>query len=273
LSGCLEEQVAGGTGVGNPSQGEVTFALVATSSSTATGLAKPGVGGGSGLPPTFAAGSIQAANADSALTVTDAGGTPFTILRSLANVGEIRIRLPDGMACPPSLAHCESDELRFEGPYVADLIAGTLTPNPGPFNAPVGGYRRVDIRLEESKQPSADTALLGHAMLISGTFAYAGRTDRPFSIALDFNENARFEEGTAMVRESGANRLLVAMQVEKWLAAADITRCLDEGALQLDAQGGLRIDERNPCGNLEGTLKDGVRSSGDLRGEHSETRR
>src|SRR5689334_19632619 len=65
LTACLDEKVAGGTGIGNPS-GTAEFAVIATSTST-TGLAKTG------------GGTVR--NPDSSFTVRDLGGTAFTIYK------------------------------------------------------------------------------------------------------------------------------------------------------------------------------------------------
>lgn len=247
LGGCLGERVAGTTGVGNPPQSAASFAMVAAKGS--------------------AAAAKTAAPADTAFQLSDRGGSRFILRSALANVGLVKFKLPDGIRCSPDLAQpCELDELKLAGPFLADLMAGAFNPAFPEFRAPHGTYRRIEVRLE-ALHPGKDapgTALEGHSMVLSGTFGYRGRQDRSFTILLDFDETASFESGTATVRDLPLNKLLLRMDVDSWLSQADITRCLDDGSLALDAAGNLRIDKANSCEGLEKIIKDGIKSSGRL---------
>ena len=84
LAGCLGDKVAGGTGVGNPTKGSVTLALVADDTPAAKAAAKA-----SAIPR----------NPDGSFDIADAGGTIFTVRSSFANVGRIKIALPEGLDC------------------------------------------------------------------------------------------------------------------------------------------------------------------------------
>ncbi|MDB5051194.1 MAG: hypothetical protein JWO30_4265 [Fibrobacteres bacterium] len=256
LAGCLGERVAGGTGVGNPTKGSVTVALQAASGQDA--LAKPG--------------ATQPRNPDGTFSVTDAGGTVFTIRSALANVGRVRLQLPEGIVCKDAdETECESGEVSIPGPFVADLMTGGWQPDPGVVRIPVGEYRRMDVRLEamEKGATGTDPDLPGHSMVVKGSFDYAGKADRSFSLALDFDEDARFENLAGLgVEAEGLNRLIVLLDVEQWLAKANITGCLDDKSLSLDAQGGLHVDKENACPGLENILKDAIKGSGNLRGRH-----
>lgn len=255
LLGCQGGEVAGGTGIGNPSQGTVTFALKATSGQQQ--LAKVADGG--------------VRNPDSAFAVADLGGTVFTIHSSLANLGYVKFKLPDGIACSQDIeSACEQDDIKVTGPFVVDLMSGTLLPEIGPFKVPAGMYRRAEMRLEalESGAPTPQPQLLGRSMIISGTFVYAGKTDRTFSISLDFDEEIAFESGSMSVKPDILNKFLLLFNVDEWMAKADITKCLDDSTLVLDPQGNLLIDKQNKCEGLEQVLKDGVKASGDLGNGH-----
>lgn len=259
LSGCLGDRLAGGTGVGNPTKGSVTVALIATDPAAA-----------GGAPAKTAAG---VRNPDGSYPIADAGGTVFTVRRSFANVGRIKIALPAGVDCSDADGTaCEAGEVKLEGPFAADLLAGTWTPDPGALLIPVGSYRRMDVRLSaQGKIPAAGPDLSGHSLTLSGTFAYAGRSDRPFLIALDFDEDARFESDSGFILAEGSNRLSVVLDIGQWLSQADITACLDSGALPLDADGGISMTAGKDCG-LGKTVKDAIKRSGKLRGERLEGR-
>jgi hypothetical protein len=253
LMGCLNEKVAGGTGIGNP--GNTEFAVVAASGPV---LAKTGDG--------------TVRNPDSSFSVTDAGGTQFTIRKAFANVSNVRIRLPDGSGCEgTSEVTCESGDIRLPGPFVSDLMTGASTPELKSFVAPAGAYRRVELRLEPLSPAAAtpEPALGGHTIFISGIFEYSGKTARAFTIALDFDEETRVESGQGMtVLDSGVTRMLVRLKVDTWLAHSNITSCLADHSLALDSAGNLAIDKDHTCGNLEQSLRDGIKGSCDLGDEH-----
>lgn len=255
VSGCLDEKVAGSTGIGNPSQGTVSFAMVAVSQRT----------------PAAKESARGRWNPDGSFSVADLGGTVFTIRSSLANIGHVKFKLPDGIDCSDAPeSECEVGDIKVPGPFVADVMAGTLVPDLGAFKVPAGLYRRVEIRLEalEAGKPAPDPRLVGNSMIIAGTFDYAGKSDRAFSLALDFDEEVRFESGTMTVKEDILNKLLLLFNVDEWLASANITKCLEDSTLVLDPQGGLHLNEDNECEGLEQVLKEGVKASGDLEDDH-----
>lgn len=241
LSACLDDRVAGGTGVGNPAKGSVTVALQAVS--------------GSSRDP------------DGSFTVTDAGGSRFTVRECFANVGRIGLHLPEGLDCKDAdETVCESLKIEVPGPLVANLMTGSWQPDPGSFRMPIGAYRRMEVRLESGPQPAGSrSGLDGHSMVIKGEFEYAGRAGRPFSIALDFEEETRFDSDTGLSVDSlGLNRLLVLLDVERWLSGVDISGCLDSGKLALLSDGGLVLDKGNSCGQLIGDIRSAVKASGRL---------
>lgn len=247
LGGCLGERVSGTTGVGNPPQSAVSFTMVAARETPAA--------------------AKSSAQADTAFLLTDRGGSRFTLRTAQVNVGLVKFKLPDGIKCTPDLVpSCELDGLKMEGPFLVDLMAGASLPPFPEFRAPHGTYRKIEVRLEalHPAKDAPDTALKGHSMILSGSFAYRGRDDRSFKILLDFDETAIFETGSATVQERPLNRLLLSLDVDAWLSQADITRCLDDGSLVMDAAGNLRIDKDNTCDGLEKVIKDGVKSSGRL---------
>ena len=247
---CMDDRQAGGTGIGNPTKGSVTVAMQAAS-------------GVDGLGKTAAP-----RNPDGSFTLTDAGGSSITVQVALANVGRIKLKLPDGLDCKDAgETACEAAEAVIPGPMIADLITGKWLPDPGTIRIPVGAYRRIDVRLEgKSKdKPGPDSGLDGHSLILRGIFGYSGKADRRLSITLDFDEDVRFVSDTGLSLDSiGLNRFTVFLDVERWLTGVDIGGCLDEGKLKLDADGGLAIDKENACGLLQSELKAAIKASGKL---------
>lgn len=252
-AGCLDDRSAGATGVGNPTKGSVTVALVAT-----------------GTP---AAGKFGAypLNPDGSYTIRDAGGTAFTVRTSLANVGRLDISLPEGKACKDAdETPCEAGEVRLNGPFVADLLTGSWAPDPGSLRIPVGDYTRLDVRLEAQEKPGNGAPDLGgRSLVMKGTFEHAGRADRPFSIELDFDEEARFQSDSSITVREGINRITVALDIAKWLSQADLTACLADGTLPLDAEGGFTLTG-DDCRGVARSIKEDIKASGRLHGEHDE---
>lgn len=256
LMGCLESRVAGGTGVGNPTKGSLTVTMQAASGGA---LAKR------------AAGTPR--NPDGSFDIRDAGGTVFTVRSSSANVGRLKLSLPLGVDCEDAdETECEANEVTVAGPFVADLMAGTWQPDPGAFRIPVGNYHRIDVRLQaaDEEKPGTDPDLAGHSMIIKGNFAYAGRSDRAFTIGLDFDEDTRFQSDTGFALQAGNNRITIFLDVEKWLTGADITKCLDNGDLTLDASGNLTAIDSGACSALGESIKDAVKASGRMHGGHED---
>ena len=255
LAGCLGDQVAGGTGVGNPTKGSVVVALQAASG-----------------PEAMAKSGALRRNPDGTFTVLDAGGSAFIIRSGYANVGMVGLKLPTGIVCADAdETECESDAIKIKGPFVADLMTGKWQPDPGVFHVPSGSYTDMDIRFEPMDKASSgpDAGLNGHTLLIKGTFGYAGRSDRAFSIALDFNEDGSYVSPVGLgVKAQGLDTLIVLMNVDQWLSHADITACLDSGDLSLDAAGNLAIGKDSGCSDLENATKDAIKGSGNLKVRH-----
>ncbi|MDQ3003692.1 MAG: hypothetical protein M3Y08_20840, partial [Fibrobacterota bacterium] len=118
---------------------------------------------------------------------------------------------------------------------------------------------------KSQEKPGPDSGLNGHSLIIKGIFDHAGKTGRTFKITLDFEEDVRFNSDTGLAVESpGLNTFIIFLDVEKWLVDVNITRCLEEGGLALQADGGLVIDKDNTCGQLENDVKTAIKGSGSL---------
>lgn len=163
----------------------------------------------------------------------------------------------------------EEDKVVVAGPFIADLIQGTSTPSLTALLIPSGLYTRIDVRIEESKAEdgllAADDPLLGRSLYARGSFEYQGATHE-LRLRLKFNEDVRFESKTGIeVAETAANDVVLSLDENAWFKGVNLTACLDEGNLTLEADGSLVIDEdsgEDECGDIENVIKDNIEASG-----------
>ncbi len=264
LSSCIGERTAGATGVGNPPQhAQVELAFKATSSSSVPAKA-------AALEKAADGGRTDIGSSPTIFSLSDGGGMPLVLTAASAHIGEIRIRLPDGVSCSDQLeAVCEASDVKLTGPIFSDLMAGGHPGELGEIRLPVGNYRSLEVKLEPYR-PNAgpvvkEPKLEGYSMLLQGTFTYQGLSGRSFFILLRFDEEVRFEASEHIeVFPDTLNRLQVALDVEQWFTQVDIGDCLDKGNLELDSLGNLRVDDNNACSELEGDLKASIKASGRL---------
>jgi hypothetical protein len=99
--------------------------------------------------------------------------------------------------------------------------------------------------------------LNGNTLVADGTFTPNGGEAVPFSIALDFNEEARFESAEGFdVGAGAASDVLLKLDISSWFASLPIAGCVQDGSLV--------IDEKSSCDHVEQDLKDAIKSSGRL---------
>ncbi len=273
LGGCNSENQAGGTGVGSPTKGTVTVAMVA--SDTVPVLGKTSGTGNKYAAKIAAFGSSNLSamsgtrNPDGSFEIRDASGTVFTVRNGWVNLRHIRFKLPEGLNCTDADGTaCENSEARIEGPWVSDLMTGMWTPDPGTIALPTGEYRHLSVRMESQERTDSNAPDLNrHSLVFSGTFAFKGRADRPFTIALDFDEDVSFESTSGFSVATGDNQVTIALNIGEWLSQVDLKACLEDEDLPLDASGGFSLDKDSKC-KMEESLKKAVKGSGKVHGEH-----
>ena len=234
-------------------------------------------------PPTLVA-ALSAADADP----VDAAGKAFTLATALVHVRHITLDLPDGATCAglPGLVDgsggddsapytnvCASGggTIRLNGPWTVDLLTGQASPAFTRVTVPPGAYRRVDVRLDEADRDDDDdastipAALDGFTLAASGTAALAAGPT-PFRLALKFSEDARFEAAAGLtLAEDDAASLLLELDPSAWFAGLPLSDCAEDGDLVFESGVLVLEDGEGLCSELENTIKDALKASGELR--------
>lgn len=227
---------------------------------------------------------------------TDASGAALHVDAARANVRYIGFTLANGKRCsdldPATLgdARCDdgstddvgddnpssggsdasddSDEVRLYGPFVVDLMTGAATPSLEGLRIPAETYTRVDVRFDDADPRDGVVAstdpLAEQTLLASGVMAHGGEELR-FELALDFDEDARFEpaSGPIAVSADAPGEVSLWLDVARWFAAVRIGECMSDGDLVV-SNGTVIIDDRGGCSDVEGALKEAIKQSGQL---------
>ncbi len=202
-------------------------------------------------------------------------GTVFTLTQARIHLRDIRLDLPKGTKCEDvsgllSGAECkgsdDSKTILVPGPIVVDLMTGATMPDLSGLRIPAGTYKRIDFRLEEAKsdEVGATEPLLGYSFLARADFTQDGAA-RTLELLFKFSEDARFESATGVEVPEGGS-LIAFLKPAVWLEGLPLGECVRDGDLEV-ANGTVRIDGKagGKCGDAEGTVKENIKRSGDLR--------
>lgn len=251
LAGC-----AGGTGEGNPEFGSLSISLRAKADAPA-------------LSRRAVPGALSKTAANDTLRLLDEDSTAFLIDHIYAHADRIEIGRPAGAECRGSdTVECADSAVIVSGSRFVDLLE-----KPGPLVAsglelPPGVYNRMKIRFGrladpgDGSVPPAYVPLVGHSVMMKGSFDYAGVSNRSLTIYLDFNEAFEFgnTSGLAIAADSLSNWAGVFL-AGWWLRDLEITECLNEGKLVLGPDGGLVIDSGSECNEIEDSLGVNIKRS------------
>lgn len=240
LSGC-----AGGTGEGNPEFGYISVSLRAQVDEPA---------------------AKQAAN--DTLRLFDEDNTPYTLHNIYAHVDRIEIARPQGSECRPTdSTDCTDSSVVVSGSRFVDLLENPSLSIVNNLPVPVGTYSRMKVRfgkLADTWQsvPDAYRPLIGHSIVMKGSFAYGGVSNRPLAIHLDLDEAFVFEQAAGLaVRTASPYSWAGVFLAGKWLKELKIKECLDDGEITLQPDGGLVIESGSECNEIEDSLEKNVRRS------------
>jgi hypothetical protein len=253
LAACM-----GGTGEGNPELGFISVSVRAQGDAPA---------------PKYAADPISRALAKTAaydsLLLFDEGRTPYVIRHIYAHIDQVEIATPPGAACRASdSVTCTDSSLVVTGSRYVDLLEHPSAAILDSLPVPVGVYSRMKIRFSkvDSAQaaavPAAFIPLVGHSIMLQGTFAYGGVTDRGLTIYLDFDDAFAFENAAGLaIKTDSPYSWAGVFLAGRWLGNLEITDCLDERRIALEPDGSLVIDSGTDCNDLEDSILENVRSS------------
>ncbi len=106
---------------------------------------------------------------DTIFFVTDLSGTEFSIKEARMGVRHIQSDFTDGASDT-----LPEDKISTDGPFVINLMTGESTPDRGEFTIEPGLYKRIDVRLDDSKASDglvdSNDALFENTLVITGNF-------------------------------------------------------------------------------------------------------
>ncbi len=195
----------------------------------------------------------------------ESSGVEMGFTRAYATIRHIELYLPSGASCAgldgldtidgDYTVVCDGDKIRARGPWSIDLLTRVATPALPDVRAPVGTYRRVDVRLTKDAN--------GTTIGVEGNFPVGG-VPTPYSLAMDFEDDLRFE-GSAIVGVADAvAQALLKLDPSAWFATMPIAQCLVTGDLQVE-DGLIELDDGDgACDDLEEVVEAAVSGSGQL---------
>ncbi len=224
--------------------------------------------------------SSAVSESETTVVIKDAAGTDFTLSRVVALVKDIEFDYADEFKCDSVETVDEDDfcspssKVALEGPFLADLIRGTFSPDVGLFDIPIGTYKRIDIRIDDAKKEMAlidvDDIMFEHSYLIEGSYDNNG-TAQTFALALKFNEDLRIENenGLAITTDATQN-ILIGLNVAQWMQGVDLTACLNEEKMAF-VEGEKKVindsTAKGSCTEIEGLVKENIKKSFELEKE------
>ena len=127
-------------------------------------------------------------------------------------------------------------EFEFEGPYLVDLLAETMTPEPVAVDLPPGTYSQVKFKIDRIEGDeeetvgtplvAADDPLFGHSMYLAGTYTPTGGEAVGFTYTFDVD--AEFELTPAAdtsigfdIMDTVVNDVMIAFRLGRWFDGID----------------------------------------------------
>lgn len=145
------------------------------------------------------------------------------------------------------------------GPYVLDLLTGVSTPDIGILTFPAGVYDRVKIHLHSAD--GNDTTLGGYTLVAKGTYSLEGGAEKPFNLALRFNEVIQIRNPAGMNLDADAvHTILIGLNAGQWLRNLNVKGCVSA----IGAGGEIIVNEDSAMGkclDAEHAIKDNFRTS------------
>jgi hypothetical protein len=190
---------------------------------------------------------IQARSSGGGAFLSDLAGNQFTVTEARAYVTRVEVKSTRGGD--------SSDELSLRGHFAVNLLTGASTPDMGTLVIPAGTYREIEIKLSKAKPEdgvlAAGDELLGHSLMVKGTFGMAGAAPKPFSLVLDMDEKIEIENDSGIKLDaSSLQTVLVSLNTREWLKDLDL-----EGCATADSNGIVALGECIDAGKVEDNVK------------------
>lgn len=232
--------------------------------------------------------TMRAAGDPVTLSVTDNGGTEIgvlTVTDARLVLDEIEFEQDDSEIDSP-IEEAQELEIEFEGPFVVDLLKGTVNP-PVPYTELLPGtYTEIELKLEKIEADDwADDGvalleltdpLYGNSIYIEGTYtgttSAGAATNMPFSLSFNLDEEFETEIGSMsegiIIDEGVVNTIIIAFRTTKWFQFDNIETNPDSvDFADLVPAGGTAIvlDETALTNNAKiwETIKENIKMSAD----------
>lgn len=230
--------------------------VIASTLALAAGLGGcAGVDTGNGAPA-----RIQMALSVGEVPPVDQGGATFQVEAASLFVRHLELYLPAGLGCAdvaplglPAGVSCDLEKLRVTGPFRVNLLTGVATPPLPSLTVPAGTYSRVDVRFEEDE-------LTDVTLVASGTVPVDG-VSRPWRLAVELDEDVRFEGMTIDALEGALARALLGLDMSQWFAALPLSACAAAGTLPVEGGVIVLSDGDEACVDIEDVIKAAIRGS------------
>lgn len=141
----------------------------------------------------------------------------FELTEARISLRDIRLKLD---------AADQSERETFEGPYIADLVANTVTPSLSNITLPVGTYRHLSLRMHKlAKDDIGDLAdddlLVDQSLVMKGVYTPAQGQAIQLTIKLDASEEFTVQmpdpsNAGVDVKEGLSHQVIVAFRVNEW---------------------------------------------------------
>lgn len=252
LCSCGTENVAGGSGAGNPGKTTVSIIAVATAPcSTTTAI------------PSLAKKALL-----NELPVRDTINKLYRVENAHVFVRRIHFvvdpkdkeQLFLTSVAPPLRKDPES--VILDGPFTFDAINGSSDPLLGSLILPDANYKGLRLVIENGPAKNS--------IFLSGTFVYKDtlhkfKFDLPLTLNMDYDN-----DGTSVhISGSDSTDVRIVLDASKWLWNVNIESCLDSHSLTFDSTGTLVIDGKFPAGTpgdvISKKIKENIMQSGKLK--------
>jgi hypothetical protein len=134
-------------------------------------------------------------------------------------------------------------DIKWRGPYVYNLISGTMDKELPDVTLFDGSYRRIQFQLKANRSAESTDALLNNSVFVKGTVDIAGAAT-PFTFSLRQSEDLRVSSSDAMTMGADSkNPVLIAFQPKLWFANVDFTSAAKDalGIIVIDPETNIAL--------------------------------